>query len=79
MQLDALMGRDISVIPHFTFSHSDPEHFITTINVSLVFWQLKEKGDTQVVLCIITLCYIMITLLLFFSIQYKHSLSHTHT
>lgn len=25
MQLDALMGNDISVISHFTFSHSAPE------------------------------------------------------
>lgn len=29
MQLDALMGKDISVIPHFSFSQSAPEPFST--------------------------------------------------
>lgn len=27
MQLDALMGKNVSVIPHFTFSQSAPEPF----------------------------------------------------
>lgn len=49
MQLDALMGKDISVIPHFSFSQSAPEPFSTNkpffFSLSPKELQLKAKAN----------------------------------
>lgn len=74
MQLDALMGKDVSVFPHFTFSQSAPEPFSFLLQMKL---QLKEKHSFNVIA--IALCNTIISVSLLSPSQHKDPLSHTHT
>lgn len=64
MQLDALMGKDISVIPHFSFSQSAPEPFSNNKpffpSLSQKELQLKAKAN-NVIDCIVVSCNSLIT------------------
>lgn len=54
MQLDALMGNDISVISHFTFSQSAPEPFCNNKPFSFsVFYRRKFNKTTLIKIIII--------------------------
>lgn len=64
MQLDALMGNDISVISHFTFSQSAPEPFCNNKPFSFsVFYRRKFNKNTLIIIMImfltpITVCIV---------------------